>query len=390
MRIREVIEKISDSLKSLSSRQMDWIKQKHLNYVNDELKKRENKRKFVDNAVFSLFQYVGEWQIERVFLSTVSVSSRHTKIEHTSVREFTQWFYNVRTHKEYYMQRPLGMFGVIVFSRPLSFRTALNAGYVSSCSGDVVVYSSFQPSIVKRGLIKEKREYSVSEYDGYGWNVRRVFHYVFKDSFYETLLKSDYWKFACRPFTDIQKKAMFIAIRHHLEIDDIQEWCDAVNLMEQTNIDWHNPILLKDYKHQHILALRKIDKENRQKELDKVKSQEMEYQKTHGKYLDIEFVENDLNYHVLKSVKEFYEEGEHMHHCVYKCGYYKKDDVLIFSVRNVQNERVATIEYNISENKVLQCRGVCNARPLNYDTIVSTFSENVSQYVRNRIIKKCA
>jgi hypothetical protein len=44
--------------------------------------------------------------------------------------------------------------------------------------------------------------------------------------------------------------------------------------------------------------------------------------------------------------------------------------------RAAEDERLATVEYDISSGKVLQCRGKSNTKPERYDDILAMFSAN--------------
>ena len=65
-----------------------------------------------------------------------------------------------------------------------------------------------------------------------------------------------------------------------------------------------------------------------------------------------------------------------MHHCVYQCRYFLKKDVLIFSIRDDNGDRLATLEYNVKSRSIEQCRAVCNNVPARYDDMVATFNAN--------------
>ena len=67
-----------------------------------------------------------------------------------------------------------------------------------------------------------------------------------------------------------------------------------------------------------------------------------------------------------------------MHHCA--ATYYDNLDSLLFSVRDSGNERIATVEWSLSEGRILQCRGKYNSVPEIYDEIVSLinrYSDNI-------------
>ena len=66
-----------------------------------------------------------------------------------------------------------------------------------------------------------------------------------------------------------------------------------------------------------------------------------------------------------------------MHHCVYQCRYYLKKDVIIFSIRDDNGGRLATLEYNVKSKEIVQCRAVCNKVPERYDDMVKVFNANI-------------
>lgn len=384
--IRKTIEGMSASLKGLTASQLSWIEKRHAEVIEGEIAEKKNKRKFTHTMLFSHYQYVGDWQIDRVFQSKMVAKNRCTTIEQIECVEISQWFHNVRTHKTYHMQRPLGMFGYIYTNSPLVFRSHFhaysNAEYLSGCYGERIPNGRLNPIVRRCGYSFDRFE--PKDYKEYKWNVRRAIENITSVPFYETLMKSDYWRYVCFRFNENQRKAFLVCMRHHIEIKDINIWRDTIDLMDELGMDWHNPTLLSDYMLQHERALAKKEKIKKQKELDNIVSYEEDYYNTHRDFLDISFGRDNLSFHVLQSVREFFEEGERMHHCVYACGYYKKDDVLIFSVRGKDNRRLATIEFNLKSRNIAQCRGVCNSKPDEYDSIVSVFNENIKYFLEGK------
>ena len=66
-----------------------------------------------------------------------------------------------------------------------------------------------------------------------------------------------------------------------------------------------------------------------------------------------------------------------MHHCVYSNNYYSKKDTCIISARS-KGKRLATIELNLKSMKIMQCRGVCNAKPERDEEIRLLLQNNLS------------
>ena len=109
--------------------------------------------------------------------------------------------------------------------------------------------------------------------------------------------------------------------------------------------------------------------------------------KEKGPYLKINLHENEIYAKVLQNVDEFFQEGVALHHCVYKNKYFKKD-CLIFSVRNTNDKRIATVEWNIENKEVVQIRSYCNKTPKEYSEIVRLFEKNKDKIVSKKVRSK--
>lgn len=81
-------------------------------------------------------------------------------------------------------------------------------------------------------------------------------------------------------------------------------------------------------------------------------------------------------------MREFYDEGEKMHHCVYSNEYYKRDDALIFTVRQA-NKHLATVEVDINALRVVQCRGNANSKPPRYNDIIQMFESAMPKIAKS-------
>lgn len=382
---RTTIEKLSASLNEISVKQIEWAVEQHKAYVeqNKESFTKKGRRCFKDEKLFSFLQYKGDWQIHRVFQSVIYVTNRQTRYELNEFEEVSQYFFNVSTFEEHYMQRPLSFMGRgwNTFS-PMRYRKLVpysNAEYFANSYGDKIAGSTLHPILRRNGLTSDKLNY----FDKKDKDFRFLIKLVAKEPFYETLIKSNQWKLALYYFPNEEhKKAMLLNLRFGIDIsglskDDFTLWKDSISLMQEVGIDWHNPKLLADWRHQHDIAVKRKAKLDELKELEKIATHEEEFVKAHKKYLGIAFENEGLHFHTLDSVKEYYEEGKHMHHCVYQCRYYLKKDVVIFSIRDDNGERLATLEYNVKSKEIVQCRAVCNKVPERYDDMVKVFNANI-------------
>jgi hypothetical protein len=80
----------------------------------------------------------------------------------------------------------------------------------------------------------------------------------------------------------------------------------------------------------------------------------------------------------LQSIKEFYEEGEAMHHCVFRNEYYKKEGILILSARKA-GIRLETIEVDTKRWKIIQCRGRFNQDSSHHKAIMNLMEKNMNK-----------
>ena len=140
-----------------------------------------------------------------------------------------------------------------------------------------------------------------------------------------------------------------ICHRNRYVISDASMYFDMLSFLERTGKDIRNPkyICPEDLYNAHNAAQAAYSKirkkveaeENRKRAL----SENAEYVKDKGKFFGVLIADGELSIQVLKSVTEFFEEGESMHHCVFANEYYKKKDSLILSAK-VAGERKETIE----------------------------------------------
>lgn len=195
-----------------------------------------------------------------------------------------------------------------------------------------------------------------------------------------------------------------IAIRHHYMIKDATMWYDLLGFLSELDKDIHNPKLIcpVNLKEAHDYWLQKIqakrEREYRQQErerllneeqrylqdLKQVAKEEAEYKKAKSQFFDLVFNDGELTIKPLTSVKEFVEEGHLMHHCVFARKYYKDDKALILHAI-IDNVSVATIEINLDNLKIVQCRGIYNSVPSMQGRIIALIEEN-----KNKIAQKLA
>lgn len=250
--------------------------------------------------------------------------------------------------------------------------------------------------------------------NGYhGKGVREIYpvkliHKLLTDSRYETLIKARQYALVEHLLKSEYRFCQYwgtakVAIRHNYIIPDGSLWCDMLDFMIELGKDIHNPQLIcpinlkeahDEWEHkvrtkrhkdeQERMRLRQLNEEQRYLENKKKAGEEEEaYQKLKSRFFDIAITDKDMVIKPLVSVMEFLEEGHQMHHCVFSNGYYKREDCLILHAM-IDNVSVATIELNLNNLSIVQCRGKHNCKPEQYDRIVTLINTNIGTIAARR------
>lgn len=188
-----------------------------------------------------------------------------------------------------------------------------------------------------------------------------------------------------------------VALRHHYHVKDVSLWLDLLRMLNAERKDLRNPhyVCPVDMKAEHDrwmeIRRRRWEKQRAEEEererrsqaelLDEDGQSNADYRDRLGKMLGVIVNVGDIELRPLQSIKEFYEEGEAMHHCVFTNGYYRKDECLIIGAR-VNGERAETIEIDTKEWRIEQCRGKHNQDSQYHEVIMEAMTNNISKYRR--------
>ena len=123
--------------------------------------------------------------------------------------------------------------------------------------------------------------------------------------------------------------------------------------------------------------------ENARKEARKNRRGMRRFRARLGKLLAVCITDGDIEIRPLQNRLEFIEEGKAMHHCV--ATYFEKRNSFILSVRQ-DGVRIATVELDIHDFSIQQCRAACNEKPQRYDEICEII--NSHRYLFAQAIKK--
>ena len=123
-------------------------------------------------------------------------------------------------------------------------------------------------------------------------------------------------------------------------------------------------------------AIRDAEKLKRQLENDR--EFEAELEKRTAMAAGVAIVDGDISISPLLCIKDFYEEGKALHHCVFSMGYYKRKDCLILGAR-VGGKRTETIEVSLKDFSISQCRGADNMDSPFHDKIYKLMQNNLDK-----------
>ena len=100
------------------------------------------------------------------------------------------------------------------------------------------------------------------------------------------------------------------------------------------------------------------------------------------------FSEKNLTVSVIENVRDFMEEGDNLHHCVFTNEYDKKRNSLILSAK-VDGQSVETIEVSLKNMEIIQCRGMKNNASTHHKQILTLMNRNLYQ-IKERVKKRKA
>lgn len=168
-----------------------------------------------------------------------------------------------------------------------------------------------------------------------------------------------------------------IVQRHHYTISDRGLWKDMVKTLYKLKKDLHNPFYVcpanLQEAHDKIAAeyqrqQKRIYEQQRRERLKEQAKQAVKEIDTFIQHMEaffkLCFQDENIVIRPLRSPMEYVEEGEFMHHCV--ASYKDRYNSLILSIRDHEENRIATAEVSLRDYSIVQIRGKCN-KPTEYD-----------------------
>ena len=364
-----------------------------------KVKKSPNKRKESTKYYWHIITTAEDWQVVRTFLVTreaVRVERFGTEILNPSdvYINATEVFQRFLKKGEKSMVMGLAVRGMHYYSDQWKWDSKWQIRQykpVYSVWGWMSKNQQLLPMLKQRGLKKINAE--CSPYD----QIESVFY----DEKAEILLKNKADKlfaaFISRNGSKVYGhwQTIRVALRHNYKPSDVTMWLDLLDLLRANGKDVHNPHyicpedLKKAHDVQHAIRERVLEKERIEREKAKARQladklsedgkTNLEYVQRMGAFLGVTLKLGNVTLQPLQSVREFFEEGSELCHCVFTNNYYKHDHCLIIGAR-VEGKRTETIEIDTKSWKIVQCRGKHNQPSKHHDRILALMNRNMYKF----------
>lgn len=364
-----------------------------------KIKKSPNKRKESTKYYWHIITTAGDWQVVRTFLvhrEAVRVERFGSEILNTSdvYINATEVFQRFFKKGEKSMLIGLSVRGLHYYSDQWKWDSKwVIRKYqpVYSVWGWMSKDQQLLPELRQRGLKKMNPECSPYE------QIESVLY----DEKAEILLKAKANKlfaaFISRNGSKVYGhwQTIRVALRHKYKPSDVTMWLDLLDLLRANGKDLHNPHyicpvnLKKAHDVQHAIRERVLEKERIEREKRKAQQlaeklsedgkTNLEYVQRMGAFLGVTLKLGNVTLQPLQSVRDFFEEGSELCHCVFTNNYYKHDHCLVIGAR-VEGKRTETIEIDTKEWKIVQCRGKHNQPSKHHDRILTLMNRNMYKF----------
>lgn len=340
-------------------------------------------RKLQQRQYFTVLTTSGGYQVLRMYLLIVGMEKGYRAV--SSVMEIGQYWWSESGRQTIVaIQRTLGRYiDSFAYYSPMAIRRD-NEAY--QCVAHCPLYPKTKAidTLRRNGFAGECHDIAPSV----------LIPALLTDSRAETLMKAgctEHLRYFLSKAKYLNKywQAYKITLRRGYDITDIALWCDYVDMLGRLGKDTHNAhfVCPEDLQTAHDTAQRKLqaqrDKEAEAQRRQKAIENEERFQALKAPFFGIAFTDGTIEVRVLESVKEYFEEGKALHHCVFTNEYYLKEKSLILSAR-IEGKRIETIEVSLETMKVIQCRGLQNKNTEYHDRIIDLVRRNIKQ-IQSRV-----
>jgi len=250
-------------------------------------------------------------------------------------------------------------------------------------TGLIYIKSKIIPNLKRNG-------YNVKELKSF--NTQYLMEHILSNPKIETLVKLKEYEllsYFIGRLKDLEEhwNSIKIALRNDYVIHDVGIWVDNLELLKHFSKNIHNPkyICPKDLLeyHQKLIDKKKeeYNKQALERRINEIEKAEDSYKEKIKKFSNFKIENDNIVIEPLKTVKDFYEEGIELSHCIFTNKYYETEDSLILSAK-IDGVRIETIEIDLNSLSLEQARGKSNAESQYHDEIVNLVNNNLNQLER--------
>lgn len=337
---------------------------------------QSQKTTFEQKEYVGFAQVIGEYQVVRYF----QIGSRHKagrSAESWCYEILQQWILESGKYETVARMHTLN-WSVDSWNGELEIRKDNRRRYYGGSEKYLIYTESYHPESVFKPIYSK---YGINNKLA-GMSVLEAIKMIPESTQRETLLKArqyhllSYSKHRLSPIERLWP-SIRICLRNKYIIKAADIWIDYIDSLVYFGKDIRNAhyVCPKNLKKEHD---RWMDKKRKCETRKNAIRENKEYIKEKGSFLGIEFGDKQINIKALKTVQEFIEEGDELHHCVFTGKYYNRADSLILSARKGE-KRIETIEVSLSDFKVRQSRGLLNKNSKYHDQIVDLVNRNMSK-----------
>lgn len=178
--------------------------------------------------------------------------------------------------------------------------------------------------------------------------------------------------------------AVKVCNRNGYKIADASLWLDMCDSLAAIGADTHNAhyVCPDDLNAAHDIATRRhaamLRKKAAQEAEKRIAEDNKLYKEAKKPFFDIEIAADGLRLIVLPDVEAFRQEGKALSHCVYSNRYFARQDAVILSARDEENNPVETIEVSLKTFEIVQSRGRSNHPSPRHAEIVDIVKRNMN------------
>ena len=353
--------------------------------------KSSNKRTSDEKYYVSFVRVVGDWQVIRTAICRRVVEKGDAENIYFSIDEVFQRWMRPGTVDVIVGRGVHGLCGYCDVWNHESAWTIRKEHFRFELEGDVCGRVELHPIVRRNGVKAIRRDIGVKD----------LLWHIMHDDRAEILAKGRQWEMLKHLMSPSKArevgrwwKEIRVAMRNGYHIKDAGMWLDMVELLHKCGKDVRNPhyicpadlhlahdaALMMDARRLDRIAAQRADDEKDRKARKVLADAELaaRYAEKVSKWLDVMIRGKGITIRPLQNIREFYEEGEAMHHCVFTCGYYKKDGILVLTARKA-GVRLETIEVDTTKWRILQCRGRFNKESAHHKEILSLMEKNMNK-----------